>query len=117
MNRVHGWKKKKKSLQSSHAPLFTIGAVQWNVAQNVTEKRISVLTLHREHVSVTCFCSEVILAHRLKGTDGKRLAVMPLQPLTSCCYNSFLTPRGGEKMHISPEVFFIKDDSSAVVCF
>lgn len=35
--------------------------------------------------------------------------LLPLQPLTSCCYNSFLTLSGRGK------VFFIKDDSSQVV--
>lgn len=47
-------------------------------------------------VSVTGFCSEVILAHILKGTDGKCLAVMPLHPLTSWCSRSFLTVRARE---------------------
>lgn len=76
---------------------------------------MSALHLPRANVSVTCSCSEVILAHGVKGADGKRLAVMLLPPLRSCCYNSFLTRRRGETMHISPEVFFIKDDGSAVV--
>lgn len=80
-------------------------------------KRVSVMTLRREHVSIPCFSSEVILAHRLRGPDGERLAVMLLQPLTSCCYNSSLTMRGKERMDISLEVFFIKSDSTAVACF
>lgn len=80
-------------------------------------KRVSVMTLRREHVSVPCFSSEVILAHRVRGPDGERLAVMLLQPLTSCCYNSSLTMRGKERMDISLEAFFIKSDSTVVACF